>query len=118
MVGAHPFPPPQRPHGPKVAGQRRKRQGRKDQHPALPAKALAHNMAQRKGQCPGKTRHQRHPGDCPACAQPQPPCQKGEQSLIDAARLRDEALAAIDSAPELCGQRLRDLAFKVVSRDN
>lgn len=41
-----------------------------------------------------------------------------EASKRYAARLRDEALAAIDSAPELCGQRLRDLAFKVVSRDN
>ncbi len=35
-----------------------------------------------------------------------------------AARLRDEALAALDRAPALKAQRLRDLAFKVVSRDN
>ncbi len=35
-----------------------------------------------------------------------------------AAQLRDEALAALDSAPALKAQRLRDLAFKVVSRDN
>jgi farnesyl diphosphate synthase len=35
-----------------------------------------------------------------------------------AAQLRDEALAALDSAPALQSRRLRDLAFKVVSRDN
>lgn len=35
-----------------------------------------------------------------------------------AARLRDEALAALERAPALKSQRLRDLAFKVVSRDN
>jgi farnesyl diphosphate synthase len=35
-----------------------------------------------------------------------------------AARLRDEALAALDSAPALHSQRLRELAFRVVARDN
>ena len=35
-----------------------------------------------------------------------------------AQRLRDEALAALDEAPRLQAHRLRDLAFKVVARDN
>jgi farnesyl diphosphate synthase len=35
-----------------------------------------------------------------------------------AASLRDDALAALDALPALRSQRLRDIAFRVVSRDN
>ena len=35
-----------------------------------------------------------------------------------AAQLRDEALAALDSAPALRAGRLRELAYRVVARDN
>jgi farnesyl diphosphate synthase len=41
-----------------------------------------------------------------------------EASRRYAARLRDEALAALDAAPSLCSLRLRELAFRVVARDN
>ncbi len=41
-----------------------------------------------------------------------------EASRHYAARLRDEALAALDGAPQLRSQRLRELADRVVARDN
>jgi len=41
-----------------------------------------------------------------------------EASRRYAARLRDEALAALDALPSLHSQRLRELAFRVVARDN
>ncbi len=41
-----------------------------------------------------------------------------EASRRYAARLRDEALAALDEAPSLHSLRLRELAFRVVARDN
>jgi geranylgeranyl pyrophosphate synthase len=35
-----------------------------------------------------------------------------------AASLRDDALAALDALPQLATQRLREIAFRVVARDN
>jgi farnesyl diphosphate synthase len=41
-----------------------------------------------------------------------------EASRRYASRLRDEAIAALDSAPHLHSLRLRELAYRVVARDN